>query len=184
MPKRRKHIRDLIIVAVLAVATALIGFTALADGEPNTRIDYCAALLGERHGMEFAVLAENCGAGAAVGVEVRCDSPTATAREAEYYDTQLIEGRSYRVYIFDDMTAADVTMELYATPYTVIDGNRLYGETEKISVLEYAYKALGKADDYEIEDGEVKLAVRELLDKGAAAQTAGGIRTDRLATDE
>ena len=184
MPKRRKHIRDLIIVAVLAVATALIGFTALADGEPNTRIDYCAALLGERHGMEFAVLAENCGAGAAVGVEIRCDSPTATAREAEYYDTQLIEGRSYRVYIFDDMTAADVTMELYATPYTVIDGNRLYGETEKISVLEYAYKALGKADDYEIEDGEVKLAVRELLDKGAAAQTAGGIRTDRLATDE
>ena len=97
MRRRRKLIRDLIIVAVLAVATALIGFTALADGEPETRIDYCAALLGEHHGMELAVLAENCGAGATVGVEVRCDSPTATVQEAEYYDTQLIEGKSYRV---------------------------------------------------------------------------------------
>lgn len=182
MKKRAKHIFAGIAVTLLAAILLSVG--AMADTAPSTRIDYCAAMLGDHHGMELAVLAENCGVGVTVGVEVRCDSPTATAKEAEYYDTQLIGGKSYRIYVFDDMTAADVTMELYATPYAVIDGSRVYGKTEKISVLEYVYKALGKIDDCEIEDGEVKLAVGELLDKGAAAQLAEGVRTDRLATDE
>jgi len=182
MNRAKKYLLASLVLALLAAVLLSVGATA--DATPSVEIDYCAAMLGDRHGIELAVLAENCGTDVSVGVEVRCDSPTAAAVEAEPYGTQTIDGRSYRVYGFDAMTAADVTMDLYVTPYAVSGGSRIYGEAKKISVLEYVYKALGRIDDCEIEDGEKKTAVAALLEKGAAAQTAGGVRLDRLATDE
>ncbi len=182
MNRAKKYLFASLVLALLAAVLLSVGATA--DATPSVEIEYCAAMLGDHHGIELAVLAENCGTDVSVGVEVRCDSPTAAAVEAEPYGTQTIAGSNYRIYGFDAMTAADVTMELYATPYTVSDGSRIYGETKKISVLEYVYKALGRIDDCEIEDGEKKTAVAALLEKGAAAQTAGGVRLDRLATDE
>ena len=168
-----------------ALLVALLGVAPLAGADPHVDIELCNVAYDGGLSVRLALATENCTASDTVGIEVRCDRPTAdTAYEARYLAETTVNGKSYRVYSFADMTAADMTMELYLTPYVVSDAVRSYGEQKKISVLEYALKALGRVGDSTEIDDATKQKITDMLVDGAEMQRKNGTRTDRLATDE
>ena len=92
-------------------------------------------------------------------------------------------GISYPAYSYKELSAKQMTETVYATSYVKRDGEYYYGEVEKYSILQYAYKMLGYMEaEASTEDGLADL-LNAMLNYGAAAQTYHKYNTDKLATD-
>lgn len=87
-------------------------------------------------------------------------------------------------YIFDytDLVAKQMTDVVYARAYAEVDGVVYYSDLVKYSILEYAYRKLGKIGSDPTTDANLKEMLSAMLEYGAGAQKYLDYSADRLAT--
>ena len=176
----------LIALTLALLVTAIVGISALAGETPTAEIKYQNLSYKSNVAMKYAVEATNIPDGATVGVRVRKDSPTSeTAYEANFEGYTTIEGRPHLVFDLSAMSAAEMTVNLYAEAYVEVGGEEVYtGSVKRSSVLEYSYKILGKIPGGKEVSADVKTMIAAMLRYGGAVQQLRGTNLDRLASDE
>ena len=175
--------RYLILATVLlAISLTLIGVFASAASDPTVEIRLNNLSYTQNVVVKYALEVKNLPGGATVGVRLERNG---VVSEAEFDEIANINGKDY--YLFDavDLMADEMAVDIYATPYIMkADGTYIYGSQKKSSVLEYAYKIMGKIEGGVPVDNSVKNLLACMLDYGAAIQLYTGKSTDRLATDD
>ena len=107
------------------------------------------------------------------------DESTATQNAAPM-GYQTISGEIYYTFQYDELAAKNMTDDVYAMAYLVVDDVTYYSEVEKYSVLQYAYNKLGYTGTATI-NGELKSMLLDMLDYGASAQQYFDYALERLA---
>ena len=92
-----------------------------------------------------------------------------------------VGGVPHHCFDLDTFPVKMLADDFYTTVCVKTDGGYVYSNVVKYSVLEYAYKQLGKLGTTASTDANLKSVLNEMLDYAAAAQTYSGYRTDRLA---
>ena len=180
MTKKRKLLAASVILTALVLM--LVGIFAIAAGEPTAEIKLHNLSMRQNVVVKYAVEVENLPSGATVGVEVQRSGKFS---EATFTETAEIDGKEYYIFDVDDLSAAEMTTDLYARPYIEkAGGQRIYGAPKKSSILEYAYKILGKIPGGKESSDSVKNLLRTMLEYGAAVQRYTGQNLDRLADAE
>ena len=95
-----------------------------------------------------------------------------------------VDGVPHHCFDLDTFPVKMLADDFYTTVCVKTDGGYVYSNVVKYSVLEYAYKQLGKLGTTASTDANLKSVLNEMLDYAAAAQTYTGYRTDRLANAE
>ena len=177
--------RVIFLVVAFAILTALVcfGMASFANEAPAASIKYHNLSYKSNVSIKYAVevtgLPEGTGVADVIGVKVRKGD---TDYEAEYEGQTIIEGKEYSVFGFSELSAAEMTVDVYATPYVKIsDTEIITGKTHKNSVLDYSYKILGKIEGGKELSPKVKTLVAAMLSYGAAIQDYSEINVDRLA---
>ena len=169
-------------VILTALVLMLVGIFAIAAGEPTAEIKLHNLSMRQNVVVKYAVEVENLPSGATVGVEVQ---RIGKFSEATFSEIAEIDGKEYYIFDVDDLSAAEMTTDLYARPYIEkAGGQRIYGAPKKSSILEYAYKILGKIPGGKESSDSVKNLLRAMLEYGAAVQRYTGQNLDRLADAE
>ena len=101
------------------------------------------------------------------------------AEEASSVYEFTINGTLCNIFQYTAMADHQMTDVIYARAYTVIDGEYVYGEVNKYSILQYAYN-MRQAEEI---DEELDSTLTELLDKGAEAQLENEYKVDDLANE-
>ncbi len=180
MTKKRKLLAASVILTALVLM--LVGIFAIAAGEPTAEIKLHNLSMRQNVVVKYAVEVENLPSGATVGVEVQ---RIGKFSEATFTEIAEIDGKEYYIFDVDDLSAAEMTTDLYARPYIEkAGGQRIYGAPKKSSILEYAYKILGKIPGGKESSDSVKNLLRTMLEYGAAVQRYTGQNLDRLADAE
>ena len=94
-----------------------------------------------------------------------------------------IKGQKYYTFEYRHISAKQMTDYVYSIAYIDIDGERIWSEPAKYSVLEYCYSKLGKtgtASDNE----DYRNLLAATLEQGAMAQKYFKYNTERLANAE
>ena len=86
-----------------------------------------------------------------------------------------IEGERLCVFAYKGLAIKEMSDEVFAVPYIVTDGEYVYGEPQKYSVVQYAYAMR--------HDEELRPLLDSLLNLGAHAQEYFNYNTERLASD-
>ncbi len=95
---------------------------------------------------------------------------------------QVIDGKEHQIFDYTKLYAKNMTDDVYARAYAIVDGAEYYSPVAKYSILQYAYNKLGKTDTAS-ENEKLKVALTKMLEYGAAMQEYTGYNLDRLATD-
>ena len=178
----KKHFFLAVVIIALLTAAVSFGMASFASEIPTVSIKYHNLSYKSNVSIKYAVdvtgLPEGASIADVVGVKVRKGSPaSSTVYEAEYEGQHTIYGVEYAVFGFSELSAAEMTVDVYATPYVKISDTTVTGKTHKNSVLDYSYKIL-ESDSF---DDSVKNLVSRMLSYGAAVQNYSGYNTDRLA---
>ncbi|MBR2965280.1 MAG: InlB B-repeat-containing protein [Clostridia bacterium] len=168
-----------------AILTALVcfGMASFANEAPAASIKYhnlsYKSNVSIKYAVEVTSLPEGTGVADVIGVKVRKGDAD---YEADYEGQTFINGAEYSVFGFSELSAAEMTVDVYATPYVKISDTKIItGKTHKNSVLDYSYKILGKIEGGKELSPKVKALVAAMLSYGAAIQDYSGINVDRLA---
>ena len=175
-----------LLITVVAVTLALVlGAVAIAAATPTVEIELTNLSYRQNVAIKFAVKTTSLPAGATVGVSVKKGSPDATESfEATLDEVTEINGTEYHIFTVDCLTASEMAIDIYATPYVKLSGgSTVYGREKKTSILKYAYMALGKIDEGRELSAEVQTMIAAMLNYGAAVQDYTGTNTDRLANE-
>ena len=176
---RKSRLWIIAVTAIVAVLTLVCVF-ATAANEPTVEIRLNNISYKQNVFIKYAVEVENLPDDATVGVKIEKGG---AAGEAVFVGLSNIYGKQYYVFDVVDLTANEMAVDIYATPYIEkADGKYVYGETKKCSVLEYTYKILGKIEGGVSVSDQVKTLLTRMLDYGAAVQEYTGLNLDRLAT--
>ncbi len=100
----------------------------------------------------------------------------------ETVGVQVIEEKEHQIFDYTDLYAKNMTEDVYARAYAVVDGVEYYSPVKKYSILQYAYNKLGKTD-VATTDEELKATLTQMLEYGAAVQNYLDYNLDRLPTD-
>ncbi len=96
--------------------------------------------------------------------------------------TTTVGEKTCLVFDFKELSAKQMTDDVYARAYTRLNNVDYYSPVQKYSILQYAYNKLGRtgpASDNE----NLKALLMQMLDYGAIAQTYFNYKTGFLATD-
>ena len=168
----------LLIAAIIALAVTATVF-AVAASEPSAEIEMSNLSLRQNAIIKYAVSVKNLPSGATVGVDVHRFGKTGDATFSEIAE---IDGKEYYIFDVSDLSAAEMTVDVYARPYIEkSDGNRIYGAEKKSSVLEFVYKATGKIPGGNVLDADTQTMLYSMLAYGAAVQDYIGENLDRPA---
>lgn len=180
----KKHCFLILGLLALIVMFAGIGVFATEE-EPTLEISAKALELEAAVGISFAVPTEP-----AKGADVKLLVWNEPRTDGYLYGTQnyildpsdedTVDGVLCTVFTYDGLAAKQMTDSIYVRAYAVVDGNTYYSNTEKYSVLQYAYNKLGKTD-VATDDEKLKSTLTALLEYGTKAQLLFDYNTDRLA---
>ena len=187
--KSKSRVISLTLVIAIVALVASLGIAVLASGEsaaPTVRIGYQNIAHTNNVSFKYAVIAEDLPDGATVGVEVRKGDPKGdTVYESTFEGMLTIDGNRCYVFGFSALSASEMAINVYATPYIELDGERVaVGEQKKTSILEYAYKVLGRIETGKTYSEDVKDLISAMLEYGAAVQDYTGNNADRMANDD
>ena len=178
----KKTFALLLIVALLGSLLLLVPAPGGAAVAPSLSLDYSNLSFRDSICIKFAVKAN------VTGVSLLCwTSPQeeyvkgTEERQITTSKTSTINGARYRVFDYEGLAAKQMTDQIYVRAYAVSNGEAVYSEVRKYSILEYAYTALGKMG-YE-GDPSLHGLMRSMLDYGAEAQLYLDYRTDNLANE-
>ena len=185
MSKKRFVILALTVMTLSLLTAALLcfGMASFASETPTASIKYHNLSYKSNVSIKYAVevtgLPEGTGVADVIGVKVRKGD---TDYEAEYEGQTLIEGKEYSVFGFSELSAAEMTVDVYATPYVKIsDTEVVTGNTHKNSILDYSYKILGKIKGGVPVNDDIKHMISRMLVYGAKVQTYTKSNMDRPA---
>ncbi len=171
-----------LITAIITTIILLVGATAFAAAEPSAEIKLHNLSTKQNVVIKYAVEVKNLPGGATVGVDLRREGKSS---EATFSEIAEIGGKEYYIFDADDLSAAEMTVDVYARPYIERDdGTRIYGAEKKNSILEYAYKALGKIDTSTEASAEIKALLNSMLKYGAEVQRYTETNLERPADAE
>jgi hypothetical protein len=179
----KKHrLPVLLTVASVIVMMLVFCIVTLASGTPSAEIKLHNLSMRQNVVIKYAVEVENLPADATVGVELLNNG---VKSEAVFSEITVIDGKEYYVFDVDSISAAEMSVYIYAKPYIKkADGSVIYGAEKKNSILEYAYKALGKIEGGKPTDQKIKNLIEAMLEYGAAVQIYTDTNLDRLANAE
>ena len=183
MSRTKKNVIFLVVALAVFAALLCFGMASFASETPTASIKYHNLSYKSNVSIKYAVevtgLPVGTGVADVIGIKVRKGD---TDYEAEYEGQTIIEGKEYSVFGFSELSAAEMTVDVYATPYVKISGTEIItGKTHKNSVLDYSYKVLGKIEGGTSVSDSVKKLVRCMLEYGSAVQDYCETNTDRLA---
>ena len=181
-----KRITIMILLAAV-VLSLLVGAVAFAASTPTVKIELTNLSIRQNVAIKYAVKVANLPSGATVGISVKKGSPDAAETyEATFDQIAEIDGTEYYIFSVDCLSAAEMAVDVYATPYvkSASGSNLATGAEKKSSVLKYAYMACGKIDGGRVMSEDVQTLLSSMLEYGAAVQNYVGFNTDRLANDK
>ena len=139
----------------------LVGVFALAANEPSAEIKLNNLSYRQNVVIKYAVEVKNLPSGATVGVSLKKNG---VVSEATFSEIAEIDGKEYYIFDADELSADEMTVDVYATPYVKkANGSYVYGAEKKSSVLTYAYKILGKISGGKDTTDEVKALLKSML---------------------
>ena len=186
----KKVVISILIFSLLLATAVFFGIASFADEAPTVSIKYHNLAYRSNVSIKYAVEAVGVPDGVdiadAVGIKLTKGDPASSeVYEAKYEGQYIIYGKEYAVFDFSELSAAEMTVDVYATPYLKIsDTKTVTGKTYKNSILDYSYKALGKIEGGTSVPDNVKRLVTCMLQYGSAVQMYTGTNTDRLADSE
>ena len=183
MANTKKRVLFLVAAFVILAALLCLGMASFANEEPTASIKYHNLSYKSNVSIKYAVevtgLPEGAGVADVIGVKVRKGD---TDYEADYEGQTFINGAEYSVFGFSELSAAEMTVDVYATPYVKISETEVItGKTCKNSVLDYSYKILGKIEGGNEFSPKVRNLILNMLSYGAAVQDYSETNTDRMA---
>lgn len=105
------------------------------------------------------------------------------AKEIDKYSfSNAEEVKDYYIFDYTDLVAKQMTDVVYARACAEVDGVVYYSELVKYSILEYAYRKLGKIGSKPTTNENLKEMLSAMLEYGAGAQKYLDYSADRLAT--
>ena len=176
----------LVVMTAMVLTVFAISAGAASASEPSLNIAGANLSFSESVYIKYAVERENVNDG-----DVRM--LIWTAPQAEYvYGTQAdiiepkidtIDGVEYLVFNYTKLAAKQMTDTVYARACVEINGEYVYSNVKKYSILKYAYNKLGKTGTA-TDDGELITLLEDMLEYGKLAQIHFNYKMDRLATDD
>ena len=114
----RKRIFGAIVIAVLLATVISLGVASIASEEPTAEIRYHTLSYKSNVSIKYAVeatgLSEDAVIEDVVGVTV---TKNGVNYEADYEGQTLIGNKEYSVFGFSGLSASEMTVDVYATPY-------------------------------------------------------------------
>ena len=183
MSSTKKRILFLVIAIAVFAALLCFGTASFANEAPTAEIKYhnlsYRANVSIKYAVEVTDLPEGVGVADAVGVKVKKGD---IDYDADYEGQTFIGGAEYSVFGFSELSAAEMTVDVYATPYVKISETEVItGKTHKNSVLDYSYKVLGKIEGGNEFSPKVRNLILNMLSYGAAVQDYTETNVDRPA---
>ena len=183
MSKIKNRILFLVIAIAVFAALLCFGTASFANEAPTAEIKYhnlsYKANVSIKYAVEVKNLPDGTGVADVIGVKVRKGD---TDYEADYEGQTFINGAEYSVFGFSALSAAEMTVDVYATPYVKISETEVItGKMHKNSVLDYSYKILGKIEGGNEFSPKVRNLILNMLSYGAAVQDYSETNTDRMA---
>lgn len=182
--KRVKNLCLILGVLVLfCFGMAFIGSTVKAESEKSLEIKYCNLAFEDNVYILYAVDSENVDNKEDIKLliwrEYQDDYNFGTQNTVlDYYDDIAISGKSYCMFVYDKLSAKEMTDDVYARPYYNDNGTAVYGEVKKYSILQYAHNKLKTSSNGELID-----LLNTMLDYGTASQEYFGYKLGTLAND-
>ena len=175
----------ILLLATLLFALPTVPATPVsAAGEtPALAIFACNLAFLDRVGIRVAVTADHTDGAVSLLVFTEGNGSydyENRADEITDFSVETVRGVSCLVFDYTALAAKQMTDTVYFRAYTVKDETTYYSETQKYSVLQYAYNKLGKTGAAGSESLQALLT--EMLSYGAAAQAYFDYHTERLAT--
>lgn len=173
-------------ILTLLFALCLTAFLLPAAGEetvPSLTLEQAALSFRDSIAIKYAVRVEN-----AENVSLLCwtspqtDYVKGTEDRILSGKTDAELGEGYLVFDYTGLAAKQMTEEIYVRAYALVDGQAVYSNVRKYSILEYAYTALGKLGNAGTSNENLKIMMEAMLAYGGAAQTYLNYSTDRLAS--
>ncbi len=186
--KMTKSIKRICVMLVLVLASIVAGFFTMG----SSKVSYAESTLAVNHFnlsfrdnvcIKFAVETNVENTKLLLWTEVSNDYQKGTEEvELETVGIQIIEEQEHQVFDYTNLYAKNMTDDVYVRAYASVDDKEFYSPVKKYSILQYAYNKLGKTG-IATEDEELKVALVEMLEYGAAVQKYLDYNLERLATD-
>ncbi len=171
----------LVFAAVLLLAISLNVMATEATTLPTLTIEKHALELKDNVRIVYAVPVQEGIDAVKLQVWHEDDYALGTGTPVELSGVQeAINGKQYWVFTYSKLAARQMTDNVYARAYAVVNGETIYSETEKYSILQYAYNKLGKTGTATTDEKLISL-LKNLLNYGASAQIYFDGETTRLA---
>lgn len=185
MKKRITVALSILLLLALSIVGVFAVTTAAQEEAPTLSLDYANLSFRDSICIKYAVKADGL-----ENVTLLCwtegqQSYTkgTETRVLHAAGTETIEEVEYLVFDYTGLSAKQMTDEIYVRAYAELDGNAVYSDVRKYSVLEYAYTMLGKLGTYESTNPDLKALLESMLDYGGRAQVYFDYRTDALASE-
>ena len=166
-------------VTCLSAGTYLATETTVAEEvTPNLEIvGHTLSLENDVH-IKYAVSVDNLGTTDTLKLKIN------ETEVLEVSGTTEKDGETLYVFEYTGLSAKQMTDTVYAKAF-VDNGETIYeSQTDKYSILEYAYNKLVKTEAEATEDEKLKTLLNTMLSYGASSQIYFNYKTDTLATDE
>ena len=184
----KKTIRIIAILLLVALSAALPIAVSARDNVPSLKIEAANLSFEDSVYPIFAV------SGSGVSMDsvkllvwtsaksVDDDYKKGTeAAEISAYGEESVDGVSCKKFKYTKIYAQNMTDAIYVRAYAVVNGEAVYSELTKYSVIRYAYNKLGYTGTPTTETN-LKTMLENMLVYGASAQQYFEYKTDRLAT--
>ncbi|MBQ9760293.1 MAG: metallophosphoesterase [Clostridia bacterium] len=179
---RKRLLISLLLATVLMVSIPAAVFATNSNAAPVLGIESKNLSLKDNVQPVFDVYYENVEA-ANVKLLVWTAPQTAyiAGTESVALTPYTVDADTLRFY-YTDLTAKQMTDDLYVRVYAEKGGEAHYSDLVKFSVLEYAYTKLGYIGNDATTDTDLQLLLGEMLEYGTAAQKYFDYKADRPAT--
>lgn len=173
-----------LMVCLLATVVPFASFAS--EGDPVLTIKAYNVSFKESVYLKYAVSAENTDdVKMLIWMDDRDDYEYGTqAFVLESDGTTTYQGVPCKTFTFTNITAKQMTDNIYGRAYTMKNGQPYYSKVTKYSVLDYAYNKMGKTGTATT-DAKLLNLLEKMLDYGAAAQIyydgGTGYHLERLA---
>ena len=177
-----------IILTLLAVVLMASVFSAFSIGvsaesaTPEMSVAYCNISFKDSVYIKYAVKSNVSNVKILVWTSPESEYTVGThdSEITEFY-TEEINGVSYLIFDYTELSAKQMADVVYARAYAQVDGVDYYSGINKYSILQYAYNKLGKTATAS-SDTELKEMLSNMLTYGASAQKYFDYKDDRLAS--
>ena len=147
--KKKIIIAAIVLAIVLSVALAFTLGAGAASAEPSVSIGGKTLVLGNSIYIRYMVAAENVDI-SNVSLLVWTESQDSYVKGTEKYEVKWVKGTTtnkgitYYHFDFQDVAAKRLTDNFYTVAYTKVGDTEYYSVPHKYSVLQFAYKTMGK----------------------------------------